>query len=136
MDEFYAYDHNRCTEATLAILEQLGGAANVVRVAQRLALADRAHMLHYGRPIVGGNYVFTDYGFVPKAFVTPSTLPAALGWAVEWDAAGSRILATRVPNLRFLSETDRVVITRTLHECADRNADTLAKQLFGSPFRK
>lgn len=136
MDEFYTYDHRRCTEATLCVVEQMGGAANIVKVAQRLALADREHMIRYGRPIIGGEYVFTEYGIVPKVFVTASALPAALGWAVEWSPEDGHLVAARVPNLRCLSETDRVIIRHVLTECVDRSAGSLAKELWGSPFQK
>jgi uncharacterized phage-associated protein len=103
----FPFDTNKALQAVLWLLCRNNGAMNKLKLVKLVFLADRAHLVKYGRPIVGGNYFAMDHGPVSSellntlnaAKTTHSKAPIQAGPAHMIKAAES-------PDERYLSESD------------------------------
>lgn len=58
----FQYDADKAREAVLRLLHRHGGSMDKLKLIKLLFYADRAHLVRYGRPIVGGHYFAMNLG--------------------------------------------------------------------------
>src|SRR3989304_4693392 len=58
----FNYDPARARNAVAYILFKHSGQLDILKLVKLLFFADRLHLVKYGRPIVGGQYVAMPYG--------------------------------------------------------------------------
>jgi len=107
----FPYERARAEQAVLWLLHRHGGAMDVLKLTKLLFLADREHLAHYGRPIMGGQYSAMPYGPVPSVFydeVNRKKQPVSGLFKRERD--GDRVSALAPVNEDYLSESDIEVL--------------------------
>lgn len=65
----FQYDAAKAAQAVLWLLHHSGGAMDKMKLVKLIFFADRLHLAHYGRPIVGGRYVAMQHGPVSSNFL-------------------------------------------------------------------
>lgn len=65
----FAYTQERAYNAILWLLHQHGGTLKKLKLVKLVFLADLEHLVRYGRPIVGGDYVAMPHGPVASSLL-------------------------------------------------------------------
>jgi uncharacterized phage-associated protein len=60
----FSFKPEKAAQPVLWLLHRHGGSMDKLKLIKMIFLADREHLVRYGRPIVGGNYVAMDLGLV------------------------------------------------------------------------
>ena len=63
----FPFKPDRASQSILGLLHRHGGSMDKLKLIKIIFLADREHLVKYGRPIVGGNYVAMDLGLVSSS---------------------------------------------------------------------
>ena len=58
----FPYNRDKAIQAVLWLLYRHGGTLNKLKLVKLLFLADKEHLIRYGRPIVGGQYYAMPHG--------------------------------------------------------------------------
>lgn len=58
----FPYNRDKAIQAVLWLLGRHGGTLNKLKLVKLLFLADKEHLIRYGRPIVGGQYYAMPHG--------------------------------------------------------------------------
>lgn len=102
----FQYDVNKARQAVLWLLHKHGGAMDKLKLIKLIFFADRAHLVRYGRPIVGGQYYAMDLGPVSselKDDVDKATLTNELPFKTQGDY---NLVAKGPADEDWLSESD------------------------------
>lgn len=59
---YFPYNPDKATQAILFLLKAHDGKIDKLKLVKELYLADKQHLLRYGRPIVGGEYFAMPHG--------------------------------------------------------------------------
>jgi uncharacterized phage-associated protein len=127
----FRFDQDKLINA-LAFFSRHGVAElDQMKIAKLVFLADRIHLLRYGRPITGDQYVCMEHG--PVASVTRNLVNARLADDPDvtemneyFDVGRSRqypeLIARREPDLEVFSETDIEVLTEVAEKFGSKTA--------------
>ncbi|MBV9497214.1 MAG: SocA family protein [Acidobacteria bacterium] len=127
----FRFDQEKLVNA-LAFFSKHGVAGlDRMKIAKLLFLADRIHLLRYGRPITGDRYVCMEHG--PVASVTHDLVNARLSDDPDaeimneyFDVGRSRthpeLIAKREPDLDVFSETDLEVLREVVESFGQKTA--------------
>jgi uncharacterized phage-associated protein len=107
----FQFDTKKALQAVLWLLCRNNGAMNKLKLVKLVFLADREHLVKYGRPIVGGKYFAMDHGPVSSELLNmlnaaktgTSRIPLKAGPSYSIKAADN-------PDERYLSESDLNVL--------------------------
>lgn len=103
----FEYDAAKAHQAILWFLHTNAGTMDLLKLVKLVFLADREHLIRYGRPIVGGVYYAMKLGPVSS-----ETLDDLNGRSRKrsFRRVGNNVEAEREVDADFLSETDREVL--------------------------
>lgn len=76
---YFPYNPNKANQAILWLLESQGGRIDKLKLVKELYLADKEHLLRYGRPIIGGQYYAMQHGPVSSELlkhIDQATIPS------------------------------------------------------------
>lgn len=140
----FTYDFEKALAALvyLASNPETVPALDKYKVGKLLFLADKYHLVRYGRPILGDYYKALDYGPIPQR--TMDILHVLIGdqraWGTEEAKAAERLgevlgadhrfqhprlSAKRMPNLEALSVSERAALEHVVSEHGKRTFDEL-----------
>lgn len=105
----FRYNSQRATQAILWLLHKHGGGMDKLKLVKLLFYADREHLVRYGRPIIGGDYVAMQHGPVPSQLLNYLNR-AAEEADLPFNLQDHHVLAKEVVNEDELSESDIEVL--------------------------
>jgi len=122
----FPYDPSKAQQVALWLLCRHGGSMDKLKLAKMVFLADRQHLVHYGRPIVGGHYFTMKRGPVSSEFkdyidgeMTGVELPFALSGQFN-------LVATQPVDENWLSPSDREILDTVYYKYKDLSPVQLA----------
>ncbi|MBA4760287.1 hypothetical protein [Sphingomonas sp.] len=132
----YEPKRDKIVEGVLLLVERArdGGFTPTTHlVTAAMFLADKGHLDAYGRPVFFDNYAATaagPVGLAAEEMLRPSFDWSSVGmdaapWTTESAGDGHRLLATRAPNLRRLSQSDLELLTSALSMVTALDAEQL-----------
>lgn len=130
----FKVDIDKSIQATLFVLNQVGGTCDFHKIFKVLYFADQKHLARFGRPITGDNYVAMKNGPVPsniydilKSIRTETVFSDyAKQYMPLFDVRMNHFaVAKQEADLEYLSETD----VECLNEALQENKDLNFKQL-------
>lgn len=105
----FPYNRGKATQAVLWLLCKHGGTLNKLKLVKLLFLADKEHLIHYGRPIVGGQYYAMPHGPASSQLlnhINEATLKGLRPFLLENNLVSSQTSADK----NELSESDIKVL--------------------------
>lgn len=122
----FSYNHSKTPQVALWLLHRHGGSMDKLKLVKMVFLADREHLIRYGRPIVGGHYFTMRRGPVSSEFkeyvdcqMTGVELPFALNGQFN-------LVATQPVDENWLSPSDREILDTIYYEYKDFSPIQLA----------
>lgn len=112
----FPFEPNRASQSVLWLLHRHGGSMDKLKLIKMIFLADREHLVHYGRPIVGGDYVAMDLGLVSsslKDYIEGKTTSKDLPFVIQ---GGYNLVAKQPTDEDWLSESELEILDRVYEE--------------------
>lgn len=106
----FPFNPDKASQPVLWLLHRHGGSMDKLKLIKMIFLADREHLVRYGRPIVGGNYVAMDLGLVSsnlKDYIEGKTTFRDLPFTIQGEY---NLVATQATNDAQLSESELEVL--------------------------
>ena len=106
----FPFKPDKASQPLLWLLHRHGGSMDKLKLIKMIFLADREHLVRYGRPIVGGNYVAMDLGLVSsdlKDYIEGKTAVKDLPFAIEGEY---NLFAKQPTDEDWLSESELKVL--------------------------
>ena len=129
--------------AALTLLASRVPDLDVMKSLKLLYFADKAHLLKYGRPILGDDYYGMAYGPVPSvsydiiktAFGGQTPLVATLSEYLDVDSTGPHptFRAKRAPDMDAFSASDVEILEQTIEKYGDKDARELRRLAHEEP---
>ena len=109
----FNFDRDTALASMLYIAKASGGVCDKYNLLKTLYFADKLHLVKYGRPITGDNYISMKYGPVPsKSFDIIRHEKNDLTFLLD----GNQFTGLAEPDLDYLSETDIEVLDAAILE--------------------
>jgi uncharacterized phage-associated protein len=108
----FPFDSKKASQVVLWLLHKHGGSMDKLKLIKMVFLADREHLVRYGRPIVGGKYVAMDLGLVSsdlKNYVENETDAEDLPFAIQGEY---NLFAKQPTDENWLSESELKILDR------------------------
>lgn len=112
----FPFNPDRASQPVLWLLHRHGGSMDKLKLIKMIFLADREHLVRYGRPIVGGHYVAMDLGLVSsdlKDYIEGRTPSKDLPFVIQEKY---NLVATQATNEDWLSESELKVLDEVYEE--------------------
>lgn len=112
----FPFKPDRASQSVLWLLHRHGGSMDKLKLIKMIFLADREHLVRYGRPIVGGDYVAMDLGLVSshlKDYIEGRTPSSNLPFIIQGDY---NLVAKQPTNEDWLSESELKVLDEVYEE--------------------
>ncbi len=110
---YFPYNPDKANQAILWLLEAQGGKIDKLKLVKELYLADKEHLLRYGRPIIGGQYYAMPHGPVSTELlkhIDQATIPSG-PFILENNLIKSNTLEFSTEDL---SESDIEIMTNLI----------------------
>ena len=115
----FSYDRSKTPQVVLWLLHRHGGSMDKLKLVKMVFFADREHLVHYGRPIVGGHYFTMKRGPVSsefKDYVDGKMAEVEPPFALKGQF---NLIATQPIDENWLSSSDREILDAIYYKYKD-----------------
>lgn len=148
----FKFDKEKCT-SVLSYITQNVKTADFLRVFKVLYFAEQKHLVRFGRPIVGDNYIAMKHGPVPSNIYNELRqikggtgkfmdilLKNSISFSDYFEVSKvqdvDNILAKNNPELDIISESELMCINESLNENKDLSFNELSNKSHDSAWEK
>jgi len=128
---FFQYEQQRAFQAVLWLLNRHGCKLNKMKILKLIYLADKAHLLKYGRPIAGGDYYAMKLG--PVCSMLLNDLDGSVNGCFPFQLQGLDVVANTGFNESYLSESDIEILMGIDKEFGEMDRFRLSNYTHGLP---
>jgi len=114
----FDWDFNKTPQVILRLLARNGGSMDKLKLIKMIFLADREHLVRYGRPIVGGQYYTMRLGPVSSEF-KDYIYGKKDGFELPFGVDGYTLVAKEPANDDCLSPSDREILDEVYSKFKD-----------------
>ena len=124
----FPYNQSKSLEAVLYIANKLDnpGKHNISKL---LYLADQYHLIEFGVPITGDNYIKMNFGPVPSNVY--DGMKGSINWSNDISVGRVKVEPKRKPDLNELSESEIEALDYVVNEFGDNDFQTLTRLTHG-----